>query len=64
MLSGRKTVVPTPGWIRLFIELLFFALAALALFDLGKTTSGIVFLVLVLLHYAFSIDRMVWLLKH
>mgnify|MGYP006302733779 CR=1 FL=1 len=58
-----KTVVPTKGFIRLFLELLFFGLASLALFDLGFNVPGLVFSILVLLHYAFSCDRIIWLLR-
>jgi hypothetical protein len=58
-----KTVVPTPGWVRLLLEFLFFCLAALALFDLGFNIAGLVVSILVLLHYGFSYRRVVWLLK-
>ena len=58
-----KTVVSTNGFVRLLLELLFFALAALALFDLGFNIPGLAVSVLVLLHYAFSYQRIVWLLK-
>jgi hypothetical protein len=58
-----KTVVPTNGFVRLLLELLFFALAALALFDLGFSITGLVFSILVLFHYAASYQRVVWLLK-
>lgn len=58
-----KTVVKTRGIIRLLIELEFFALAALALFNLDIKTWAIVLSVLVLLHYAFSYDRIIWLLR-
>ena len=58
-----KTVVPTPGWVRLLLEFLFFGLAALALFDLGFNIAGLVVSILVLLHYGFSYRRVVWLLK-
>ena len=59
-----KTVVPTKGVVRLLLELLFFALATLALFDLGFNVQGIVFAIVVLTHYAVSCDRILWLLKH
>jgi hypothetical protein len=58
-----KTVVPTKGFVRLLLEILFFGLAALALFDLGFNTTGLAFSVLVLLHYGFSYRRVFWLLK-
>jgi hypothetical protein len=58
-----KTVVPTKGFLRLLLEILFFGLAALALFDLGFHIAGVAISILVLLHYAFSYDRIVWLMK-
>lgn len=58
-----KTVVPTKGFIRLLLEILFFGLAALALFNLGFQIAGVVISILVLLHYVFSYDRTAWLLK-
>jgi hypothetical protein len=58
-----KTVVPTKGFLRLLLEILFFGLAALALFDLGFNIPGFAISILVLLHYAFSYDRIVWLMK-
>ena len=59
-----KTVVPTPGVLRLFLELTFFTLATLALFDLGLKTQGTVFAIVVFIHYAISYDRIMWLFKH
>jgi hypothetical protein len=58
-----KTVVPTKGFARLLLEILFFGLAALAFFDLGFHIAGVSTSILVLLHYVFSYDRIVWLLK-
>ena len=58
-----KTVVPTKGFFRLLLEILFFGLAALALFDLDFNMAGLAVSVLVLLHYGFSFRRVVWLLK-
>lgn len=59
-----KTVIPTKGIIRLLLELLFFGLAVWALFDLGYIKSGFAFSFLVVLHYALSYDRILWLIKH
>jgi len=59
-----KTAVPTRGFIRLCIEIVFFGLAILALFDLTLKIPGIVFSILVVIHYAFSLDKINWLLKH
>jgi hypothetical protein len=58
-----KTVVATRGVIRLLLEFLFFALAVAALFDLDYRIPGFAVSILVVLHYAFSHDRIVWLLK-
>jgi hypothetical protein len=59
-----KTVVPTNGFIRLILELIFFGLAALALFNLNYNILSTVFCLLVVLHYGFSVNRIAWLLKH
>ncbi|MCP4309834.1 MAG: YrdB family protein [Bacteroidetes bacterium] len=58
-----KTVVSTPGVIRLFLELALFAAATWMLFNLGYTTSGWVLGGAVVLHYIISFDRIAWLLK-
>lgn len=60
--SGNAPI-PTPGVIRLLVELLFFALGVGAFFDLGMNQKGMIFGALVVLHYALSYDRMVWLLS-
>ena len=59
-----KTVIPTPGILRLVLELVFFALASLAFYNLEQIIITIVFSILVLLHYLSSLDRIIWLLKH
>ena len=61
--SGKAPIV-TPGIIRLVIELLIFITAAWALYDMGYTMTGIVFGILVGLHYIISYDRVIWLLSH
>jgi hypothetical protein len=58
-----KTVVQTPGPVRLVLELALFGAATWMLFDLGHTLPAIIFGVVVILHYAFSWDRITWLLK-
>ena len=62
-LSG-KTVVPTPGAVRLVLELILFGAATWMLFDLGHTLPASIYGAVVILHYALSWDRMAWLLKH
>ena len=58
-----KAPVPVPGWLRLILELAFFAFAAWAMFDLEFVTLSRIMAVLVLIHYALSYDRLLWLLK-
>lgn len=57
-----KAPVPVPGIVRLALELVFFISAAWALFSLNPTYGGI-FGLLVLGHYVFSYDRIIWLLE-
>lgn len=58
-----KAPVPVPGTVRLALELAFFAFAAWALYDAGNTTLGLILAAIVVIHYAFSYDRIAWLLK-
>jgi hypothetical protein len=60
--SGRAPV-PTPGVLRLLLELGFFAAAAIALVDSQRVTLGLVLAAVTLVHYAASYDRVLWLLK-
>jgi len=58
-----KTVVKTPGWIRLMLELGLFAGATWMLLNLDYTILGWIFVFITLLHYIISYDRIIWLLK-
>jgi len=58
-----KTVVPTPGILRLILELALFAIATWMLFDLGYSLAGWIFGAILLAHYAVSHKRVRWLLK-
>jgi len=58
-----KTVVPTRGIIRLFIEFGFFGFAAWAFFDLEFRTIAWIFTSVTLIHYLISYDRVKWLIK-
>lgn len=58
-----KTVVPTPGWIRLILELALFATTAWMQINLGYSQIGWIFGGVVLVHYIVSWDRIAWLLK-
>ncbi|MCB0531604.1 MAG: YrdB family protein [Lewinellaceae bacterium] len=55
--------IPTPGLIRLAIELGMFALAIWALYDSGFTKASLIIAIIVLLHYLASYDRVIWLLS-
>ena len=56
-----KTVVQTPGLIRLILELTLFGAAA---YDLTFTRMAMIFGAVVILHYIFSYDRIRWLLTN
>jgi len=55
--------VAISGAVRLVLESLIFSGAALAIFDLGHGVIGWIFAGCVILHYAVSYDRILWLLK-
>lgn len=56
-----KAPVPVPGLVRLILELLIFGLACWSLIESGLMTQGRIFCVVVILHYAVSYDRILWL---
>lgn len=58
----KDAPVAVPGAVRLALELLEFGLAALLLYQAGQQQAGIVFAVVVILHYLVSYDRIAWLL--
>jgi hypothetical protein len=58
-----KTVVPTPGIVRLLIELALFSVAIWMIIDLGYTLAGWIFGAIIFLHYLISYERIIWLLK-
>jgi len=60
--SGHAPI-PTPGAVRLLLELLFFAIGTMALIASQRLSAGIVLATLTLFHYAISYDRIIWLLK-
>ena len=59
--SGQ-TVIPTPGMMRLGLELAFFALASWTLHDAGSTPLALTLGAATVLHYLVSYRRVVWLL--
>jgi hypothetical protein len=60
---GGDGLVQVPGIARLALELLVFGGAAYALKSLGRPSLGIVFIAFVLVHYAWSHERVAWLIK-
>jgi hypothetical protein len=60
--SGGAPIV-TSGIVRLIIELAFFGIAVWALYDMGFIKISIALGIIVILHYIFSYDRIIWLLS-
>ena len=60
--SGEAPVV-VRGWIRLGLELIVFGGAVIGLASVGRGSFAAVFLVVVVVHYLLSIDRISWLLE-
>ena len=58
-----KTVVQTPGIIRLLLELGLFGVAAWMMLDLDYSLIALIFGLTVTIHYIISYDRIAWLLK-
>jgi hypothetical protein len=55
-------IVPVPGLVRLLLEAVFFGFAIWSLFDAGATQMGMIFGIVVLVHYVLSYDRVLALL--
>lgn len=60
--SGEAPV-PVPGWVRLLLELALFAFATWGLYDAGATLLAWILGGVVVVHYAVSYDRILWLWK-
>lgn len=58
-----KAPVPVAGSIRLILELAFFAAATWCFYTSGIPKWGMIFGVVVFVHYLISYDRIAWLLK-
>lgn len=58
-----KAPVAVRGILRLAIELTFFAIATLAIYELGYSTLAMIYGAIVVIHYLVSYDRMKWLMK-
>ena len=57
-----KAPVPVPGWLRLLLELLMFFGSAAIYYDVVAPLLGWIMVGAVIIHYAFSWDRVAWLL--
>lgn len=55
-------IVAIPGWLRLLLEASLFALAWYMLFSLGQHNLARIFLLITIVHYVVSYDRIRWLL--
>jgi len=60
---GGSGLVQVPGIARLALEVLVFGGAAYALRSLGRPTLAIALIAVVLVHYAWSYERVAWLIK-
>jgi hypothetical protein len=58
-----KAMIAIPGWLRLLYEALLFISAAYLLFQLQMDTWAYLFIIVSILHYLISYDRISWLLK-
>ena len=58
-----KAPVRVPGYLRLLLELAFFATAVWALYSAAGQVWGLVLAALVAIHYALSYDRIIWLMR-
>lgn len=54
--------IPVSGTVRLLLEVAIFGVGAWALWAVGYPQWGASFAIVVILHYAISYDRIVWLL--
>jgi hypothetical protein len=61
---GGSAPIVVPGIVRLIIEFIFFGCGAYALLSLGHNATGGTFIVLVILHYLLSFNRIGWLLNN
>jgi hypothetical protein len=58
----RDPPVTVPGWVRLLLEVVYFAAAVILLAAAGQSRVAVIFGVIVVLHYVVSYDRIWWLL--
>jgi hypothetical protein len=63
---GRKnrSLVPVPGWVRLLLEAVLFIFALFCFFSIGQEILTLALIFALLLHYFWSAERVVWLLRN
>jgi hypothetical protein len=60
---SEKTVVPTPGILRLLLEFILLGAAVIMLTDMGRNVLALLLALALILHYLLSFRRVAWLLK-
>tara|TARA_R100001015_G_C4574081_1_gene131643 strand:+ start:406 stop:768 length:363 start_codon:yes stop_codon:yes gene_type:complete len=58
-----KTVVKTPGWIRLVLELAIFGFGGWCLWEMGFRTSAFIYGAVVIIHNLMFYERNMWLIR-
>lgn len=58
-----SALVPIPGWMRLLLELLILTFGVWSLYETGHATSALIFVIVFIVHYGFSYDRILWLIS-
>ncbi len=61
--GSPRSPVPIPGWLRLLMEVVLFALAIWGLHEAGATLASAVFALVTLFHYAISYDRVLVMIR-
>ncbi|HLV44602.1 MAG TPA: YrdB family protein, partial [Aggregatilineales bacterium] len=61
--ASGEAIVAVPGIVRLLLELVFFGLAVWAFYASSRPTWALVLGIVMLVHYALSYDRILWLLR-
>lgn len=59
-----KTLIETPGILRIAIEIGIFSFATWSIYEIGSNKISIAFGTIVLIHYIISYDRIKWLMSH
>ena len=60
--DGVEPTIAVPGWVRLTIEAAFFTGVVTSLTAAGQPELGIVYAIMICIHYTLTHERVVWLL--